>query len=411
MGDANLIVYIISPLIFTSVILLLVGMLLFVEAKVVRKGNSRILINEDEDKSIEVAVGNTLLAALVNNKIFLPSACGGGGSCGQCRCTVNSGGGDVMPTELAHLTRNEKKNHIRLACQLKVRQDLNIRIPDEIFSIKKYDATVISNQNVATFIKELVLKLDEDQGLDFIAGAYIQIDIPEYDLAFKDMDVADRYRNAWEKFNLWSLAAHSEEPVYRAYSLANPPYEKSTLKFTIRIATPPPTDANLPPGVGSSYIFNLKPKDQVTLSGPYGDFFVKDTDREICFIGGGAGMAPMRCHILNQLNDIQTARKISFWYGARSSQEMFYGDEFSALAEKYDNFSYHVALSEPLPEDNWQGLTGFIHQCLRDHHISNHPDPTEIEFYLCGPPMMIDAVIQMLDDYGVEPEMIAYDKF
>ncbi len=404
-------IYIISLVVFSAVIFSLVGMLVLVEARVVKKGDCKIEINDDKTKSIKVVSGATLLSALANEKIYLPSACGGGGSCGTCKCVVMEGGRDILPTELPHLSRKEIKGHVRLACQVKVKQDMKIRIPREIFNIKKYSATVVSNKNVATFIKELVLKLDEGERLEFKAGAYIQIDIPEYYCSFADFDIESVYRSDWDKFNLWRLKAKSAEVEYRAYSLANPPSEGDVLKFTVRIATPPPGKEDAPPGIGSSYVFNLKPGDKVTLSGPYGDFFVKDTDREICFIGGGAGMAPMRSHIFNQLLDMGTKRKITFWYGARSLKEMFYYDEFKKLEDEFENFSFHIALSEPRPEDNWNGMVGFIHQCLYDNYLSSHPDPQEIEYYLCGPPMMIRAVNDMLDDLGVEPEMIAYDKF
>ncbi len=404
-------IYIISLVVFSGIIFSLVGMLLLVEASVVKKGDCIIEINDDNTKSIKVASGPTLLSALGGEQIYLPSACGGGGSCGTCKCVVLEGGRDILPTELPHLSRKEIKDHVRLACQVKVKENMKIRIPQEIFSIKKYSATVISNNNVATFIKELVLKLDGGERLEFRAGAYIQIDIPEYYCSFTDFDIESVYRSDWDKFNLWRLKAKSEQVEYRAYSLANPPSQGDVLKFTIRIATPPPGEKEAPPGIGSSYVFNLKPGDKVTLSGPYGDFFVKDTDREMCFIGGGAGMAPMRSHIFNQLLDIGTKRKITFWYGARSLKEMFYYDDFKKLDDEFDNFSFHIALSEPQPEDNWDGMVGFIHQCLYDNYLSTHPDPQEIEYYLCGPPMMIQAVNNMLDDLGVEPEMIAYDKF
>jgi Na+-transporting NADH:ubiquinone oxidoreductase subunit F len=402
--------YLISISVFTSVILFLVLILLFIEAKIVTKGHCRISINNDE-KSVSISSGNTLLSGLSANKIFLPSACGGSGSCAQCKCEVLQGGGDILPTELPHLSRTEKKQNIRLSCQLKVKNDLSIKIPAEIFSIKKYNATVVSNKNVSTFIKELVLKLDNDETLDFTAGAYIQIDIPEYEVTFTQFDIAERFTAAWDKFNLRKFRAKSEEPVFRAYSLANPPYEKNLLRFTIRIATPPPKSSDIPPGIGSSYVFSLEPEDKITLSGPYGDFFVKDTDNEMCFIGGGAGMAPMRSHIFNQLNTVKTKRKITFWYGARSKQEMFYDAEFKALDKNHKNFSYYVALSDAQPEDKWNGLTGFIHQCLYDHYLGKHKNPDEIEYYLCGPPMMLDAALDMLDDLGVEPEMILFDKF
>lgn len=404
-------IYFVSTTVFSSIILLLVSLLLLVESKVVKKGDNRIVINEDDDKSITTQGGITLLSALSNNDILIPSACGGKGTCGTCKCVVDNGGGDILPTELTHINRKEAAQNVRLACQLKVKQDLEIRIPEEIFNIRKYHATVVSNDNVATFIKELVLQLDPEEHLEFKAGAYIQIDIPEYEADYTQFQVADMYRAAWDHFNLWQYKAKAEEAVFRAYSLANPPAEKDVLKFTIRIASPPPGASDIPPGIGSSYVFSLKSGDKVTLSGPYGDFFVKETEREMCFIGGGAGMAPMRSHILNQLQTVRTGRRVTFWYGARSRQEMFYDEEFQALEAEFENFSYNVALSEPQPEDNWEGMTGFIHQCLHDHYLADHDDPTEIEYYLCGPPPMIDAVNRMLDDLGVEPEMIAYDKF
>jgi len=403
--------YLISLVVFFSVIFALVGVLLFVESKVVAKGERRIIINDDEDKGIPAPVGKSLLSALLDQNILIPCACGGKGTCGTCKCRVEEGGGDILPTELSLVTRRERLDHVRLSCQVKVKQDMKIRIPEEIFNIQKYNATVVSNDNVATFIKELVLELDPGQELDFEAGAFIQIDIPEYEASFDKFSVGNRFRSVWEQFNLFELKAGTDEPVNRAYSLANPPSEPQVLRFTVRIATPPPGTDGVPPGVGSSYIFNLRAGDRVTLSGPYGDFFVKPTQREMCFIGGGAGMAPMRCHILHQLETLKTSRKITFWYGARSRQEMFYDDEFRALDEACPNFSYHVALSEPLPEDNWEGMTGFIHQALYDHYLAAHEDPTEIEYYLCGPPMMIKAVKVMLDDLGVEPEMIAFDDF
>lgn len=404
-------IYIISPAVVLLVILILVGMLLFIEARVIRKGSCDVVVNGDQEEALQAQVGRTLLSTLVENGILLPSACGGKGSCGTCRCKVEVGGGDILPTELSHLNRRERLSNVRIACQVKVRTDMQVRIPEAIFNIKQYHATVVSNESVATFIKELVLRLDPGEALTFTAGAYIQIDIPEYDISYKTIDVADRYRSSWEKFNLIGLQSKAEEPVYRAYSLANPPSEQGLLRFTIRIATPPPGQPDLPPGIGSSYLFNLKAGDRVTLTGPYGDFFAQDTEREMCYIGGGAGMAPMRSHIRHQLLEAKTDRRISFWYGARSLQEMFYDDEFKALEAQYENFSYHVALSEPQPEDDWTGLTGFIHQVLHDHHLADHPDPTEIEYYLCGPPIMISSLEKMLDDLGVEPEMIAYDKF
>lgn len=404
-------IYIISLVVFSGIVFTLVAALLLVEAKVVVKGDVNIEINRDSEKPLQAPVGNTLLAALVNNRILLPSACGGKGTCGTCKCVVVEGGGDILPTELSHVGRKERQEGVRLACQLKLRQDIKIRIPDEIFSIQKFTATVVSNENVATFIKELVLQLDEGQKVDFEAGAYMQIDIPEYEVTFRQFDVAQRYLDVWERFDLWGLRAASDAPIYRAYSLASAPHEGQRLMFTVRIATPPPNVPEAPPGVGSSYVFSLKPGDRVTLSGPYGDFFAKATRREMCYVGGGAGMAPMRSHILHQLEALQTDRRITFWYGARSVSEMFYDEDFKRLEAEHPNFSYHVALSEPQPGDDWQGPVGFIHQVLYENYLKDHDDPTEIEYYLCGPPPMIDAVTRTLDDLGVEPEMIAYDKF
>lgn len=405
-------IYLISITVFSSIILALVSLLLLVESRVVKKGLRHIVINDDAEKSIEASAGATLLSALVSHDIFLPSACGGAGSCGQCKCGVLEGGGDILPTELPHLSRKEKKDHVRLSCQLKIREDLRIEIPPEIFSIRQYHAAVVSNRNVATFIKELVIRLDDGEELDFEAGAYVQIDVPEYrDLSFTEFDISERFKSAWERFDLLGLKAAADEPVFRAYSLANPPSEKKELMFTIRIATPPPDAPAAPPGIGSSYLFSLKPGDRVTLSGPYGDFFVKDTDREMCFVGGGAGMAPMRGHIFHQLNTVGAKRIITFWYGARSLQEMFYEKDFRDLEEKNDNFSFYMALSDPQPEDKWEGMTGFIHQCLYEHYLKDHPDPTEIEYYLCGPPAMLAAIKELLDSLGVEPEMIAFDDF
>ena len=402
-------IYIVSLSVFLSVVLLLVLALLLVEAKVVQKGDRTVIINADSEKSIRVPTGVTLLSALVKNDIFLPSACGGKGSCAMCKCTIDKGGRNLLPTELPHLSRKEKLDNVRLSCQVKIKEDMQIRVPPEIFNIKKYTGTVVSNENVATFIKELVLALEAGERIDFEAGQYVQIDIPEYELDYEKISVEKQFRATWNKFGLWGLHAEAEEPVFRAYSMANTPGE-DLLRFTIRIATPPP-GADVPPGVASSYIFGLKSGDNVTLHGPYGYFLVRDTDRELCFIAGGAGMAPMRSHVFTQLLIKKTQRKMTFWYGARSRQEMFYDAEFSELDQNFENFSYHVALSQPLPEDNWRGYTGFVHRAACDNYLATHPDPTEIEYYLCGPPMMIDAVKKMLDSLGVEPEMIAFDDF
>jgi Na+-transporting NADH:ubiquinone oxidoreductase subunit F len=404
-------IYLISLVVFLGVVLGLVSILLLVESRLVVKGSRRIDINDDAEKSVLADAGSTLLGALVANNIYLPSACGGKGTCGTCKCKVLAGGGDILPTELALVDRKERKQAVRLACQVKVKDDMQIRIPDEVFNIQKFQATVVSNENVSTFIKELVIELDDDQRLDFKAGAYIQFDIPEYEAEFKDFSIAERYKAAWKHYNLLTLRSRSEEPVNRAYSLANPPVEPGRLMFTIRIATPPPGREDAPPGVGSSYVFNLKPGEKVTLSGPYGDFFAKPTEREMCFIGGGAGMAPLRSHIRQQLLAEKTRRRITFWYGARSLNELFYHEEFLDLQQRFDNFSYWVALSDPQPEDHWTGETGFIHQVAHDSYLSGHDDPTEIEYYLCGPPPMVAAVEKMLYDLGVEPEMVAYDKF
>jgi Na+-transporting NADH:ubiquinone oxidoreductase subunit F len=404
-------IYLISMAVFLGVILLLVAVLLFVESRLSVKGDLRVVINEDESKAVKVAGGKTLLNALVENQIYLPSACGGKGTCGTCKCQVLEGGGDILPTELSLVSRKERKDNIRLACQVKVKTDMSIGIPDEIFSIQKYDATVISNDNVSTFIKELVLKLDPGQTIVFRAGAYMQIDIPEFEVDFEDFIVAERFKSAWKQYNLLALKAKSGEPVNRAYSLANPPIETDELRFTVRIATPPPGRPEIPPGIGSSYIFYLKPGDRVTISGPYGEFYAKQSEREMCFIGGGAGMAPLRSHIRQQLLALNTPRRITFWYGARSRQEIFYYEEFKQLEERFPNFTFTIALSDPLPEDQWEGPIGFIHQVAYDQYLSTHQDPTEIEYYLCGPPPMVAAVEQMLYDLGVEPEMVAYDKF
>jgi Na+-transporting NADH:ubiquinone oxidoreductase subunit F len=396
-------------LIFSGVIIILVFVLLFVEAKVTTQGSHTITINDSKDDALTVSGNPTLLSALAQNDIFLPSACGGSGSCAMCKCKVTDGGGAILPTELAHLSRKEKLENIRLSCQLKVKQDMAIQVPESIFGIKKVNAVVVSNDNVSTFIKELVLEPEEP--IEFEAGAYIQIDVPEYELTFKDFQIDSKYVSEWKKYNLFDLAAKGIKPGFRAYSMANPPHEKDIIKLNVRIATPPPGTESIPPGFGSSFIFGLKPGDKVQISGPYGDFMAKDTDKEMCFIGGGAGMAPLRSHILHQLEGINSGRKMSFWYGARSVKEMFYHEEFTDLAERYDNFTYHIALSSPEKEDNWSGLTGFIHTHLIDSYLKDHEDPTEIEYYLCGPPPMIDAVIESLYDLGVEDDMIFFDKF
>ncbi|MFH1724471.1 MAG: NADH:ubiquinone reductase (Na(+)-transporting) subunit F [Elusimicrobiota bacterium] len=401
-----------SVLVFTGVILLMVVFVSLAEKQLVNTGAVRIVVNEDEEKALSVPAGSTLLSTLSAEKIFLPSACGGGGTCAQCKCQVLEGGGDILPTETGHLSRAEQKSRWRLGCQVKVRRDMSIRVPDEIFSIQKFETTVRSNSNVATFIKELVLDIDGGKTIDFRSGGYVQLDIPAYEsLNFSGFDVEKPYRGDWDKYNLWDLAASNEEPIFRAYSMANHPAEGNRVMLNVRIATPPPRTRGIAPGKASSYIFGLKPGDKVTVSGPYGEFFIKDTGREMVYIGGGAGMAPMRSHVFHLFHTLKTKRKVSFWYGARSLREMFYEDEFREIAAKFPNFSFQIALSEPLPEDDWHGPTGFIHQVVLDRHLSAHPDPTEVEYYLCGPPLMIQAVKKMLYDLGVESDMIALDEF
>jgi len=400
----------ISTGVFTITILILVAALNYAEAKLVNKGNVKILINDDEEKSPEVEAGGNLLFTLADQGIYLPSACGGQGTCGQCKCQVLEGGGDVLPTEESHLTRREIKEHYRLACQIKVKQDMKIHIPEEIFNIQKFECTVRSNKNVATFIKELILELPEGMHLNFKAGGYIQIYIPPYSLSFREFDIEKEYHPDWDKYRLWDLKASNDEEIFRAYSMANHPAEGDIVMLNVRIATPPP-GTDFPPGIASSYIFNLKPGDKVTISGPYGEFFIKDTDREMMYIGGGAGMAPMRSHIFHLFKTLKTKRKVTFWYGARSKREMFYDEEFKQIEKEFPNFSYNVALSEPLPEDNWDGPVGFIHQVVYDNYLSKHEAPEDIEYYMCGPPLMIKAVNSMLYDLGVERDMIAFDDF
>lgn len=399
-----------SILIFMLVVVGLVYLLNFANQKLVSSEAVAIAVNGGE-KVVEVQPGMSLLTALMEQDILLPSACGGGGTCAMCKCQVNSGGGDVLPTEESHLSRKEKKENVRLACQVKVKNDMEVAVPQEVFGIKKFKCKVRSNANVATFIKELVLDIQEGKTLEFKNGGYIQIDIPKYSASFKDFDVEEEYREDWDKHNLWKYNAVNSDECFRAYSMANHPAEGQMVMLNVRIATPPPKFPDAPPGIASSYIFNLKPGDDVTVSGPFGEFFIQETDREMCFIGGGAGMAPMRSHLFHLFHTEKTTRKASFWYGARSVREMFYDDEFKAIEKDFENFKYHVALSDPLPTDNWDGFEGFIHQILLDEYLSKHPDPGEIEYYLCGPPQMNDAVFRMLDELGVEPDMIRFDDF
>jgi Na+-transporting NADH:ubiquinone oxidoreductase subunit F len=402
-----------SVAIFSGVILILVLMLNFAESKLLPQGNVSININGDDDKSLQVRPGSTLLSALATENIFLPSACGGGGTCAMCKCQVNEGGGEILSTEKGHIGRTEAKENWRLACQVKIKEDMKVHVPDEIFNIQKWDCTVRSNNNVATFIKELVLELPKGENLNFTAGGYIQIDIPEYhQLGFKNFNVEKEYHEDWDKFKIWDVVANNEEDCFRAYSMANHPAEGNIIMLNVRIATPPPALWDqVPPGIASSYIFNLKKGDKVTISGPFGEFFAKDSDREMIYLGGGAGMAPMRSHLFDLLDTKKTDRKITFFYGARSAREMFYHDDFLKLEKEHSNFKYIVGLSEPMPEDKWEGPTGFIHNVALEEYLKDHEDPTELEYYMCGPPMMIDACDKMLYDLGVEREMIAYDSF
>jgi Na+-transporting NADH:ubiquinone oxidoreductase subunit F len=405
---------IISVGVFLFVILSLVMLLLYARKKLTPQGEVSLTINEE--KEVKVQPGSNLLATLSANKIFLPSACGGGGTCGTCECQVHEGGGSILPTETGFFSRKEIQHNWRLGCQVKVKEDMKIEIPPEVFGIKKWECEVVSNHNVATFIKEFVVRLPEGERLDFKSGGYIQIDVPPCEVEYKNIDVEEEYRSEWDKFNMWDLKMKNSEEVVRAYSMANHPAEDNIIMLNIRIATPPwdrkaNAFMNVNPGICSSYIFSLKPGDKVIISGPYGEFFLKETQREMMFIGGGAGMAPMRSHLFHLFHTLKTNRKVTFWYGGRSLRELFYMDEFEAIAKEFPNFSFNVALSEPLPEDNWTGYTGFIHQVLMDNYLKKHDEPEDIEYYICGPPMMNDAVMNMLDDYGVPEEMIAFDDF
>lgn len=395
---------------FTFIILLLVCCILMAKSKLVPSGPVTIEINNDPEKTIQIPAGGKLLGALASKGIFVSSACGGGGTCAQCLVHIKEGGGDILPTERSHITPREAAGGARLSCQVALKGDMKIELPEEVFETKKWQCTVRSNHNKATFIKELVLELPEGENVDFRAGGYIQIECPPYDISFADFEVEERFRDAWDHFKLWDIKASSKAEVVRAYSMANYPLEKGIIVLNVRIATPPP-GMNVPPGLMSSYIFNLKPGDKVTISGPYGEFFAKDTDAEMVFIGGGAGMAPMRSHILDQLERLKSKRKMTFWYGARSKREMFYVEDFDRLQKENENFTWHVALSEPVPEDNWTGYTGFIHNVLYENYLKNHEAPEDCEFYICGPPMMNDAVMSMLRSLGVEEENILFDDF
>jgi Na+-transporting NADH:ubiquinone oxidoreductase subunit F len=394
---------------FTASVLLLVVLILLARARLVSGGSVNILINGE--KTITVPAGGKLLQTLSDAKLFLPSACGGGGTCAQCKCVIMEGGGSILPVEESHFTRREAAAGWRLSCQTAVKQDMKIQVPDEVFGVKQWECTVESNPNVATFIKELTLRLPAGEDIHFRAGGYVQLECPPHQVKFADFDVAPEYRGDWERFGFFNLVSVVNEPVIRAYSMANYPLEKGVVKFNIRIATPPPGSQGIPPGIMSSWVFGLKPGDKVKVYGPFGEFFAKETDAEMVFIGGGAGMAPMRSHIFDQLTRLHSKRKISFWYGARSLRELFYEQDYNQLAAQNENFQWHVALSDPQPEDNWQGYTGFIHSVLHDAYLKDHPAPEDCEYYLCGPPMMNSAVIQMLTSLGVEPENILLDDF
>ncbi|CCE23914.1 NADH:ubiquinone reductase (Na(+)-transporting) subunit F [Methylotuvimicrobium alcaliphilum] len=396
-------------IIFTVIVIALVFVIIGAKSKLVASGDVEILINDE--KTIHAPVGSKLLTALADNKLFVPSACGGGGSCAQCRVKIFEGGGEILPTERSHITKREANEGERLSCQVTVKQNMKIEVEDSVFGVKKWECTVKSNHNVATFIKELVLDLPEGEAINYRAGGYIQIECPPHVVKYKDFIVEERFREDWDKFNLWRYVSEVKEPALRAYSMASYPEEKEIM-LNVRIASPPPgAPENVPPGIMSSYIFNLKPGDKCIISGPYGEFFAQDTDKEMIFIGGGAGMAPMRSHIFDQLRRLKSKRKITFWYGARSKREMFYVEDFDMLAAENDNFEWHVALSDPLPDDDWDGYTGFIHNVLYENYLKNHPAPEDCEYYMCGPPIMNSSVINMLLEYGVEPESIFLDDF
>lgn len=406
-------VILISIAVFLAVIMALVMILLYARARLSPQGEVDFQVN---DKVLKVSPGSTILSTLSNSGIFLPSACGGGGTCGMCKCQVLEGGGTILPTETGFFTRKQQQDNWRLGCQVKIRGDMKIRVPEEVMGIKKWECEVVSNRNVATFIKEFKVRLPEGEQLDFKSGGYIQIDVPKIEVKFSDMVVEEQFRDEWDKYGMWNLVMKNSEETYRAYSMANHPAEGNIIMLNIRIATPPWDRAKgqfmkVNPGICSSYIFSRKPGDKVMISGPYGEFFIKDTRREMVYIGGGAGMAPLRSHIFHLFNTLKTDRHVSYWYGARSRREIFYEDEFRAIEKKFPNFKFNIALSEPQPSDNWNGYTGFIHQVVYNEYLSKHDEPEEIEYYLCGPPMMNDAVFKMLYDLGVPDEMIDFDDF
>ena len=396
---------------FTFIVSFLVAFVMFARSRLVSSGNVNIEINGDPSKTITVPTGDKLLSTLASKNIYLASACGGGGTCSECKCQVIDGGGSILPTETSHFNYKQQNDNWRLSCQVPVKRDMKIQIPEEVFGVEEWECEVVSNDNVATFIKELVLKLPKGKKVKFKAGGYVQLEAPAFEAVdYKDFDIAEEYHDDWNRFKIWDNVASNPESIIRAYSMANFPLEEGVLKFNVRVASPPP-GTDFPPGIMSSYVFNLKPGDKVKVFGPFGEFFARETDNEMVFIGGGAGMAPMRSHIFDQLLRINTNRKISFWYGARSMKEIFYQEEFEKLAREHENFTFHIALSDALPEDNWNGLTGFIHQVTEDEYLSKHPAPEDCEFYLCGPPMMNSSCIKMLSDLGVEEENIMLDDF
>lgn len=400
----------VSVALFTSIVVVMVAVIVWAKSVLIPSGNVAIRVNEQ--KEFSVRRGGKLLGTLSENGIFVASACGGGGTCAQCRVKVLSGGGQILPTERAHIQRREAREGYRLSCQVAVKQDMDIEVPPEVFENKRWRCTVRSNRNVATFIKELVLELPAGEAMNFKAGGYIQIEVPPHHLNYDEFDVEEEFREDWDRYELWKYTSEVDEEVVRAYSMANSPAEKGIVMLNVRIASPPPgAPPDTPPGKVSSYIFNLKPGDEIAISGPYGDFFIQETDREMIYIGGGAGMAPLRSHLFELLRTRNSGRRISYWYGARSLREVFYREEFEELAKEHPNFSFHLALSTPLPEDHWEGLTGFIHQVLYDSYLRDHPAPEDGEYYVCGPPMMLSAVLQMLDNLGVESDSIRFDDF
>ena len=402
---------------FTGVVLALVAIILIARSRLVPSGNVRILINDDESKALSVPAGGKLLNVLADNKVFVSSACGGGGTCAQCKVNIYEGGGDILQTETSHITKREEREGVRLSCQVNVKQDMKIEVPPEVFSVKKWECEVVSNDNVATFIKEFIVKLPEGETLDFQPGGFIQIEVPPFECDFKDFEgIEERFHPDWDRFKVWDFKAVNTEPVFRAYSMANHPAEGDIIMLNIRIATPPPDREkggweDVPPGIASSYVFSRKPGDKVTISGPFGEFFIQDTDREMVYIGGGAGMAPLRSHLYHLFHTLKTGRKVSYWYGARNPNEVFYEDHFRKIEQEFPNFTFHIAMSEPRPEDHWDGYVGFIHQVVYDHYLKDHPAPEDVEYYLCGPPLMLGAALGMLDDLGIEEEMIRFDEF